>query len=59
MVEAMRAAVLQSNESLSAEAVAETGLGNVRDKQVKNALAAEKTPGVEDVEPTAFPTSTA
>ena len=34
--------------------MAETGLGNVRDKQVKNALAAEKTPGVEDVGPTAF-----
>jgi acyl-CoA reductase-like NAD-dependent aldehyde dehydrogenase len=34
--------------------VAETGLGNVRDKQVKNALAAQKTPGVEDVGPSAF-----
>ena len=50
----MRQAVISNNESLSREAVAETGLGNVRDKQVKNALAAEKTPGVEDVEPRAF-----
>jgi propionaldehyde dehydrogenase len=54
MIEAMRRAVLSNNESLSRDAVAETGLGNVRDKQVKNALAAEKTPGVEDVQPSAF-----
>ena len=49
MIEAMRQAVLQSNESLAAEAVRETGLGNVRDKKIKNSLAALKTPGVEDV----------
>jgi len=54
MIEAMRAAVLAHNESLSREAVRETGLGNVVDKQIKNALAAEKTPGVEDVGPSAF-----
>jgi acyl-CoA reductase-like NAD-dependent aldehyde dehydrogenase len=54
IIEAMRAAVLAANESLSTEAVAETGLGNVRDKKIKNELAATKTPGVEDVGPTAF-----
>ena len=54
IIEAMRSAVLAHNESLSRDAVAETGLGNVRDKQVKNSLAARKTPGVEDVEPSAF-----
>jgi propionaldehyde dehydrogenase len=54
MIEAMRKAALANNESLSRDAVAETGLGNVRDKQLKNALAAEKTPGVEDVGPSAF-----
>jgi aldehyde dehydrogenase len=54
MIQAMRRAVLANNEVLSRAAVAETGLGNVRDKQVKNALAAEKTPGVEDVGPGAF-----
>src|SRR5208337_5441649 len=54
IIEAMRHAVLAQNESLSADAVSETGLGNIRDKQVKNALAARKTPGVEDVEPAAF-----
>ena len=54
MIDAMRQAVLDANESLAAEAVAETGLGNVRDKKMKNALAATKTPGVEDVEPSAY-----
>jgi acyl-CoA reductase-like NAD-dependent aldehyde dehydrogenase len=54
LIEAMRQAVLAANESLSREAVAETGLGNVPDKVVKNSLAALKTPGVEDVEPIAW-----
>jgi propionaldehyde dehydrogenase len=54
IVDAMRAAVLEANESLAREAVSETGLGNVRDKKTKNSLAARKTPGVEDVEPTAY-----
>jgi acyl-CoA reductase-like NAD-dependent aldehyde dehydrogenase len=50
IVEAMRKAVLDNNESLSSEALRETGLGNLRDKITKNALAALKTPGPEDVE---------
>jgi acyl-CoA reductase-like NAD-dependent aldehyde dehydrogenase len=54
IIEAMRATVLEANESLAGEAVTETGLGNVRDKRKKNSLAARKTPGVEDVEPTAY-----
>jgi acyl-CoA reductase-like NAD-dependent aldehyde dehydrogenase len=54
IIAAMRGAVLQNNESLSRDAVSETGLGNVRDKMVKNSLAAVKTPGVEDVESAAF-----
>jgi acyl-CoA reductase-like NAD-dependent aldehyde dehydrogenase len=54
LIEAMRRAVLEANESLSREAVAETGLGNVPDKIAKNTLAAVKTPGVEDVEPVAW-----
>jgi acyl-CoA reductase-like NAD-dependent aldehyde dehydrogenase len=54
IIEGMRRVVLSNNESLSRDAVSETGLGNVRDKQVKNALAAGKTPGVEDVQPSAF-----
>jgi acyl-CoA reductase-like NAD-dependent aldehyde dehydrogenase len=54
LIDAMRKAVLEANESLSREAVAETGLGNVPDKVAKNVLAAVKTPGVEDVEPVAW-----
>jgi len=54
VIAAMRQAVLDANESLCVEAVRETGLGNVRDKKIKTALAARKTPGVEDVEPSAF-----
>ncbi|HTP59090.1 MAG TPA: aldehyde dehydrogenase family protein, partial [Spirochaetia bacterium] len=54
IIDAMRATVLEANESLAREAVTETGLGNVRDKKTKNSLAARKTPGVEDVEPTAW-----
>jgi acyl-CoA reductase-like NAD-dependent aldehyde dehydrogenase len=54
IIEVMRATVLEANESLSREAVTETGLGNVRDKKLKNILAARKTPGVEDVEPIAY-----
>lgn len=51
IIEAMRRVVLWNNADLSAQAVAETGIGNVEDKQVKNKLAAMKTPGVEDLEP--------
>lgn len=54
LIDAMRRAVLEANESLSREAVEETGLGNVADKVAKNVLAATKTPGVEDVEPIAW-----
>lgn len=54
LIEALRRAVIDANESLAREAVAETGLGNVPDKIAKNLLAAMKTPGVEDVEPTAW-----
>ena len=42
MIAAMRRAMLDNNEALSTEAVSETGLGNVTDKKLKNALAAEK-----------------
>lgn len=51
MIAAMRRVIAWNNRDLSEMAVAETGLGNAADKQAKNALAAEKTPGVEDVEP--------
>lgn len=41
-------------DELSKMAVTETGLGRYEDKLRKNKLAIVKTPGVEDVEPTAF-----
>ena len=37
--------------SLAEAAVAETGLGNVRDKTLKNMLCIDKTPGTEDLHP--------
>jgi acyl-CoA reductase-like NAD-dependent aldehyde dehydrogenase len=54
MIAAMRRTMLDNNDALSLEAVSETGIGNANDKKLKNALAAEKTPGVEDVQPTAY-----
>ncbi len=50
VIDAIRRTVLEANEALSQAAVAETGLGNVRDKTVKNRLAALRTPGVEDLQ---------
>src|SRR5512133_1858835 len=40
LIDAMRRAVIDANESLAREAVTETGLGNVPDKIAKNLLAA-------------------
>ncbi|MCL2780707.1 MAG: aldehyde dehydrogenase EutE [Actinomycetia bacterium] len=36
-------------EHMAVEAVAETGMGNVPDKIIKNRMAAERTPGIEDL----------
>jgi aldehyde dehydrogenase len=41
----------ENARSLAEEAVAETGLGNVRDKHLKNILCIDKTPGTEDLHP--------
>ncbi len=54
MIDAMRRVIIWNNRELSTQAVEETGLGNIEDKQVKNLLAATKTPGVEDLEPMAW-----
>jgi acyl-CoA reductase-like NAD-dependent aldehyde dehydrogenase len=53
MIASMRAAATENAERLSRLAVQETGMGRVEDKIVKNRLAAERTPGVEDLEPLA------
>ncbi|HNW91524.1 MAG TPA: aldehyde dehydrogenase EutE [bacterium] len=54
IVAALRATALEHAESLGRQAVEETGLGKMPDKMLKIQLAANKTPGVEDVEPYAF-----
>jgi len=50
IVAAIRAAMLESGERLAEMAVAETGLGRVADKIVKNRLVTTKSPGPEDLE---------
>jgi aldehyde dehydrogenase len=53
IIEAMREATRQAAAQLARDAVAETGLGRVEDKIVKNLLCANKTPGLEILEPIA------
>lgn len=54
LIAAMRAAAHDHARDLARLAVEETGLGRLEHKVQKNQLAADKTPGVEDVEPTAW-----
>jgi len=54
MIDAMRRAALENVERLSRLAVDETGLGRYEDKIRKNTLAITKTPGLEDLAPTAY-----
>ena len=53
-IEAMRKAALDNAEYLARLANEETGYGRVPDKVAKNILAAEKTPGIEDLHAQAF-----
>lgn len=53
-VQAMRDVTLSHLKDLSVMAVQETGLGRVEDKIVKNRLCAEKTPGIEILQPRAY-----
>lgn len=53
MIAAMRHVALENAERLSRLAVEETGMGRVADKIIKNRLAAEATPGTEDLQPSA------
>jgi acyl-CoA reductase-like NAD-dependent aldehyde dehydrogenase len=48
----IRTTMLENCEALARAAWEETGLGRVEDKVVKNRLVTEKTPGLEDLEPT-------
>lgn len=54
IIAAMREAALKNAEMLAILANEETGFGVVADKVIKNILAAEKTPGTEDLNPSAF-----
>lgn len=49
IIAAMRQASLDNAEKLAVMAQQETGFGRVADKIIKNILAAEKTPGTEDL----------
>ncbi len=53
IIVSIRKTMLDNVQLLSEEAVAETGLGRVEDKVLKNKLVSEKTPGTEDLFPTA------
>jgi acyl-CoA reductase-like NAD-dependent aldehyde dehydrogenase len=54
MIAAMRESALANLERIARLGVEETGMGRVEDKIVKNQVAIEMTPGVEDLEPTAY-----
>lgn len=54
MISAMREIILKNAEILSAEAVKETGMGRFESKVIKHQLIAERTPGIEDIQPVAY-----
>lgn len=53
IIRQIRLKMIEHAEDLSRRAIDETGLGRFEDKIIKNKLVAEKTPGVEMVEPRA------
>lgn len=53
MIASIRAVMLEHAYELASDAASETGLGRVEDKVAKNKLVSEKTPGTEDLYPTA------
>jgi acyl-CoA reductase-like NAD-dependent aldehyde dehydrogenase len=54
IIRSIRKIIMSNLEEISKLAVEETTFGRVEDKVEKNRLAALKTPGVEDLEPTAY-----
>jgi len=54
IIAAMRKAARENAASLGEMAHSETGYGNAADKTVKNLLAANKTPGLEDLRPMTY-----
>ena len=53
VIEAIRATMRENGAALAKAAWEETGLGRYEDKVVKNALVTERTPGLEDLYPSA------
>jgi acyl-CoA reductase-like NAD-dependent aldehyde dehydrogenase len=53
IIEAMRQSMRENGTALARAAWEETGFGRLEDKIVKNTLVTEKTPGLEDLTPTA------
>jgi len=54
IIATIRELCLENLTNFARLAIDETGLGRFDDKVVKNEVAIKKTPGVEDIEPTAF-----
>jgi len=54
IIQSIRKIIMSNLEEISKLAVEETTFGRIEDKTEKNRLAALKTPGVEDLEPTAY-----
>ena len=54
IIRSIRKIIISNLEEISKLAVEETTFGRVEDKIEKNRLAALKTPGIEDLEPTAY-----
>ncbi len=54
IIASIRSAAKENAELFARMAVDETGMGNYKDKIIKNVLAAEKTPGIEDLRTESF-----
>ncbi len=54
MISKIRELTLKEAENMAVLGVEETGMGRVSDKIIKHQLVANKTPGTEDLHPTAF-----
>jgi len=54
VIAAIRQTMLENASALAKEAHEETGLGRFEDKILKNQLVAEKTPGIEELQPVSF-----
>lgn len=54
MISKIREITLNEAENLAVLGVEETGMGRVSDKIIKHQLVANKTPGTEDIKPSAF-----